>query len=174
VGAIDIGVTTRERVPAPLSSVQVPVLSAGFYVLLRTRHPFASRRELPMTILHSDRLVTLAGVPLPTPISTCATIDSAPPRGSFVIMPGVDSLKQAVANGLGIGIVPRAAISSLTAHAGLVAIPLSAARAASALTLVYCNNDGQPNAVEDFVEAVRTTGEDHASRNAPIAMSASR
>ena len=30
-------------------------------------------------------------------------------------MPGVDSLKQAVANGLGIGIVPRAAVSSLTA-----------------------------------------------------------
>ena len=31
-GTIDIGVTTRERVPAPLSSVQVPVLSAGFCV----------------------------------------------------------------------------------------------------------------------------------------------
>ena len=48
-------------------------------------------------------------------------------------MPGVDSLKHAVANGLGIGIVPRAAVSSLTAPAGLVVIPLPAARAASAL-----------------------------------------
>jgi DNA-binding transcriptional LysR family regulator len=47
-------------------------------------------------------------------------------------MPGVDSLKQAVANGLGIGIVPRAAVSSLTAP-GLVVIPLAAAPAASAL-----------------------------------------
>jgi DNA-binding transcriptional LysR family regulator len=169
-GAIDIGVTTRARVPAPLSSVPVPVAAAGFCVLLPTRHPFASRRELSMTMLHADRLVTLAGVPLPTPVSTCATTDSAPPTGRFVIMPGVDSLKQAVANGLGIGIVPRAAISSLTAHAGLVVIPLSAARAASALTLVYRDNDGQPNAVEDFVEAVRSTGEDRASRNAPIAM----
>ena len=101
-------------------------------------------------------------------------IESAPPTERFVIMPGVDSLKQAVANGLGIGIVPRAAVSSLTAHAGLVVIPLSAARAASALTLVYRDNDGQPNAVEDFVEAVRTTGEDRASRKAPIAMRASR
>jgi DNA-binding transcriptional LysR family regulator len=173
-GTIDIGVTTRERVPAPLSSVQVPVASAGFCVLLPTRHPFASRRELPMTMLHSDRLVTLAGVPLPTPVSMCASTDSAPPTGRFVIMPGVDSLKQAVANGLGIGIVPRAAVSSRTAHAGLVVIPLSAARAASALTLVYRNNDGQPNAVEDFVEAVRRTGDDRASRKAPIAMRASR
>jgi DNA-binding transcriptional LysR family regulator len=175
VGArtIDIGVTTRVRVPAPLSSVQVPVLSAGFYVLLPTRHPFASRHEVPMTILHSARLVTLAGVAPPTPISTGATTDSALP-GSFLIMPGVDSLKQAVANGLGIGIVPRAAVSSLTAHAGLVVIPLSAARAASALTLVYRDNDGQPNAVEDFVEAVRSTGEDRASRKAPLAMRASR
>ena len=173
-GTIDIGVTTRERVPAPLSSVQVPVLSAGFCVLLPKRHPFASWRELPMTILHSDRLVTLAGVPLPAPVSTCATDDSAPPTGLFVLMPGVDSLKQAVANGLGIGIVPRAVVSSLTASAELVVIPLSAARAASALTLVYRDNDGQPNAVEDFVEALRSTGEDRASRKAPIAMRASR
>ena len=77
-------------------------------------------------------------------------------------------------NGLGIGIVSRAALSRLTAHAGLVVIPLSAARAASALTLVYRDNDGQPNAVEDFVEAVRTTGEDRASRKAPFAMRASK
>ena len=89
-------------------------------------------------------------------------------------MPGVDSLKQAVANGLGIGIVPRAAVSSLTAAAGLLVIPLATARAASALTLVYRDNHGQPNAVEDFVEALRSTGEDRASRQAPIAMRASR
>ena len=133
-----------------------------------------SRRELPMTILLSDRLVTLAGVPLPMPVSTRAADDSAPPPGLFVIMPGVDSLKQAVANGFGIGIVPRAVVSSLTACAGLVVIPLSAARATSALTIVYRDNDGQLNAVEDFVEAVRSTGEDRASRNAPIAIRVSR
>jgi DNA-binding transcriptional LysR family regulator len=137
-------------------------------------HPFASWRELPMTILHSDRLVTLAGVPLPTPALTRAIDDAAPPTGLFVVMPGVDSLKQAVANGLGIGIVPRAVVSSLTASAGLVVIPLSAARAASALTLVYRGNEGEPKAVEDFVEALRSTGEDRASRTAPIAMRASR
>ena len=77
-------------------------------------------------------------------------------------------------NGLGIGIVSRAAISRLTAHAGLVVIPLSAARAASALTLVYRDNDRQPYAVEDFVEVLRSTGEDRASRTAPIAMRVSR
>jgi DNA-binding transcriptional LysR family regulator len=119
-GTIDLGVTTGGRVPAPLSSVRVPVASSGFCVLLPTRHPFVSRRELPMTMLYSDRLVTLAGVPLPTAVSTCATTDSAPPTERFVIMPGVDSLKQAVASGLGIGIVSRAAVSNLTAHAGLV------------------------------------------------------
>ena len=126
-----------------------------------------------MTILHSDRLVTLAGAPLPTAVS-CATDDSAFPTGLFVVMPGVDSLKQAVASGLGIGIVPRAVVSNLTAPAGLVVIPLSAARAASVFTLVYRDNDGQPNAVEDFVEAVRSTGEDRASRKVPIAVRASR
>jgi DNA-binding transcriptional LysR family regulator len=172
-GTIDIGVTTRERVPAPLSSVPVPVVSAGFCVLLPKTHPFASWRELPMTILHADRLVTLAGAPVPTPVSTRVTDDSAPPAGVFVVMPGIDSLKQAVANGLGIGIVPRAAVSSLTAAAGLVVIPLAAARAAGALTLVY-RNDGQSNAVEDFVEALRSTGEDRPSRKAPIAMRASK
>ena len=89
-------------------------------------------------------------------------------------MPGVDSLKQAVANGLGIGIVPCAVISSLTAPVGLIVIPLAAARAASALTLVYRDNDGQPNALEDFVDALRSTGDDRASRKAPVAMRAAR
>ena len=68
----------------------------------------------------------------------------------------------------------RAVVSSPTASAGLVVIPLSAARAASARTLVYRDNDGQPRAVEDFVEAVRSTGEDRASRKAPMAVRASR
>jgi DNA-binding transcriptional LysR family regulator len=162
-GTIDIGVTTRERVPAPLSSVRVPILAAGFCVLLPKTHSFASWRELPMTILHADRLVMLAGAPMP-----------GPPAGVFVVMPGIDSLKQAVATGLGIGIVPRAAVSSVTAAAGLVAIPLAAARAAGALTLVYRDNDGQPNAVEGFIEALRSTGDDRASRKALIPIRASR
>ena len=70
--------------------------------------------------------------------------------------------------------VPRATVSSLTAHAGVVAIPLLAARAARALTLLYRDNDGQPNAVEDFVEVPRGTAEDRVSRQAPIALRVSR
>ena len=175
VGAqtIDIGITTRERVPAPLCSLPVPVLSAGFCVLLPKSHPFASWPELPPTVLHSERLVTLAGLPLPESATMRATDGAAPPAGVFVAMPGVDSLKHAVANGLGIGVVPRAAVSSLT-PAGLVAIPLPAARAAGARTLVYRDTDGQRTAVEDFVEALRCMGEDRASRKAPIVMRAAR
>jgi len=175
VGArtIDIGITTRERVPAPLCSVSVPVVFTGFCVLLPKSHPFASWLELPVTVLHSERLVTLAGLPLPESVTMRATDGAAPLTGVFVAMPGLDSLKHAVANGLGIGIVPRAAVSSLTA-AGLVAIPLPAARAASARTLVYRDTNGQRTAVEDFVEALRCTTEDRASRKAPIAMRAAR
>jgi DNA-binding transcriptional LysR family regulator len=88
-------------------------------------------------------------------------------------MPGVDSLKHAVANGLGIGVVRRAAVSSLT-PAGLVAIPLPPARPASARTLVYRDSDGQRTAVEDFVEALRCAGEDRGSRKDPIVMRAAR
>ena len=102
-----------------------------------------------------------------------ATDDAAPLRGVFLVMPGLDSLKHAVANGLGIGIVPRAAVSSLTA-AGLVAIPLPPARAAIARSLVYRETDRQRTAVEDFVEALRCAGEGRASRKAPIAMRAAR
>jgi DNA-binding transcriptional LysR family regulator len=173
-GTIDIGMTSRERVPAPLSSVQVPLPSA-FSVLLPKRHPLASWRELPMTSLHSDRIVTLADVPLPTPLSPCATDDAASrPLGLFVVMPGVDSLKQAVANGLGIGIVPRAVVAGLPAPADLAVIPLSAARGASVLTIVYRDNAGRPNVVQDFVDALRSTIEDRASRKVPIAMGVSR
>ena len=99
--------------------------------------------------------------------------DAAPPAGVFVVMPGLDSLKHAVANGLGIGIVPRAAVSSLT-PAGLVAIPLSAARAARARTLVYRDTDRERTAVDDFVEVLRCAGEERGSRIAPIAMRAAR
>ena len=171
-GTIDIGITTRERVPSPLCSVPLPVRSTGFCVLLPKSHPFASWPELPVTVLHSERLVTLAGVPLPESVAMRAT-DAAPFRGLFLVMPGLDSLKHAVANGLGIGIVPRAAVSSLT-PAGLVAIPLPTGRAASARTLVYRETDRQRTAVEDFVEALRCPGESRASRKAPIAMRAAR
>jgi len=170
-GTIDIGITAKERVPAPLCSVPVPVLSTGFCVLLPKSHAFASWPELPVTVLHSERLVTLAGLPLAELVTMRAT--AAPPAGLFVVMPGLDSLKHAVANGLGIGIVPRAAISSLT-PAGLVAIPLPAARAPRARTLVYRDTHGQRTAVEDFVEALQCAGEDCASRKASIAMRAVR
>jgi len=170
---IDIGITTRERVPAPLRSLPVPVLSAGCCVLLPKGHPFASWAELPLTILRSERLVTLAGLPLPESATMSGTDDAAPPAGVFVAMPGLDSLKHAVANGLGIGVVPRAAVSSLT-PAGLVAIPLPAARADGARTFVYRDTDGQRTAVEDFVEALRCTPEDRASPKAPLTMRAAR
>ena len=88
-------------------------------------------------------------------------------------MPGLDSLKHAVANGLGVGIVPRAAVSSLTS-AGLVVIPLPEARAAGARTLVYRETDRQRTAIEDFVEALRCADEDRPSRHAPSAMRAVR
>ena len=172
-GTIDIGITTKERVPAPLCSVPVPVLSPGFCALLPKSHPFASWPELPVTVLQSERLVTLAGLPLPESITMRATADPAPPTGLFVVMPGLDSLKHAVANGLGIGIVPRAVVSSLT-PAGLVAIPLPAARAASARTLVYRDTHGQRTAVEDFVEALRCAREERGSRKAPVAIRAAR
>jgi DNA-binding transcriptional LysR family regulator len=171
-GTIDIGITTRERVPSPLCTVPVPVRFTGFCVLLPKNHPFASWPELPVTVLHSERLVTLAGLLLPELVAMRAT-DAAPPAGLFVVMPGLDSLKHAVVNGLGIGIVPRASVTSLTA-AGLVAIPLPAARAPRARTLVYRDSDGQRTAVEDFVAALRRAGEERGSRKAPIAMRAAR
>ena len=49
-----------------------------------------------------------------------------------------------------------------------------AAQAASALTLVYRDNNGRPNVVEDFVEVLRSTGEDGVSRKTPIALRMSR
>jgi DNA-binding transcriptional LysR family regulator len=172
-GTIDMGITTRERVPAPLCSVPVPVLSGGFFALLPKSHTCASWPELPVTALHSERLVTLAGLPLPESVTMRTPDDAALSTGVFVVMPGLDSLKQAVANGLGIGIVPRAAASILT-PAGLVAIPLLAAGAASARTLVYRDNDGARTAAGDFVEALRCAGDDRASRQAPIPMRAAR
>jgi DNA-binding transcriptional LysR family regulator len=99
--------------------------------------------------------------------------DAAPFKGLFLVMPGLDSLKHAVANGLGIGIVPRAAVSSLT-PAGLVAIPLPTGRAASARTLVYRATDRQRTAVDDFVEALRCGGKGRASGPAPIALRPAR
>ena len=170
---IDLGITTRERVPAPLRSVTAPVLSTGLCVLLPTSHPLASWPELPVTALHSERLVTLAGLPLPESATMRAIDGAAPPAGACVVMPGLDSLKHAVAHGLGIGIVPRAAVSSLT-PAGLVAIPLPEARAGRARTLVYRDTDGRRTAVEEFVEALQCKGDNHGSRKGPVAMRAAR
>jgi hypothetical protein len=53
-------------------------------------------------------------------------------------------------------------------------MPLPAARAARARTLVYRDTDGQRTAVGDFVEVLQCAGEDRASRKATIAMRAAR
>jgi DNA-binding transcriptional LysR family regulator len=172
-GTIDIGVTTRERVPAPLRSVPAPVVSTGFCVLLPKSHALASWPELPVTVLHSERLVMLAGLPLPDSVTMRSLDDAAPHTGVFVVMPGLDSLKHAVAHGLGIGIVPCGAVSSLT-PAGLVAIPLPAARAARARTLVYRDADGQRTAVEEFVDALGWATEECGSPQVPIAVRITR
>src|SRR4030095_428533 len=134
--------------------------------------PVVSCASLPLTALHSERLVTLAGLPLES-LTMRATDHAAAPAGMFVVMPGLDSLKHAVANGLGIGIVPRAVVSSLTA-AGLVAIPLPEARAGRARTLVYRDTDGRRTAGEALREAHQRKGENHVSRKASIAMRAAR
>ncbi len=56
-------------------------------------------------------------------------------------MPGTDSLKHAVAVGLGIGVLPRAMVSSGGAVTGLTAMPLSVERGTRALTVVYRENN---------------------------------
>jgi DNA-binding transcriptional LysR family regulator len=169
---IDIGITTSERVRAPLRSLPMPVPSTGFCVLLPKSHPFASWAELPLTVFRSERLVTLAGLPQPESATMRATDDAGLPSGVFLVMPGLDSLKHAVADGLGMGVVPCAAVSMLPA--GLVAIPLPAVRADGGRTLVYRDPGGQRTAVEDFVEALRCTPAGRGSRKAPIAVRVAR
>ena len=75
-------------------------------------------------------------------------------------MPGIDSLKHAVAEGLGIAIVPRAVVNG-RAGAGLVAVPLSATRGTRTLTVVYGKGEGRTAAADEFIEArisMRTSG----------------
>ena len=89
-------------------------------------------------------------------------------------MPGIDSLKHAVAKGLGVGIVPRVVVASGVTGAGLLAVPLAAARGTRALTLVYCGSEGPATAAGHFVEALRSMGDDTSARRTPACMRASR
>ena len=77
----------------------------------------------------------------------------------------VSGATYAVAVGLGIGVVPRAMVSSGGAGIGLTAVPLSAERGTRALTVVYRENDQTPTAANEFIEALRSAG---ASASTPV------
>ena len=92
--------------------------------------------------------------------------------GSFIVMPGIDSLKHAVAVGLGFGVVSRAMVSG-GAGTGLTAVPLSAERPTRTLTVVYRENDQPPTAADDFINALRGAGA-KASASTPVSIRTSR
>jgi len=157
-GSIDIGVTNSDRVASPLASLRVQLPSVGFCVLMPKTHHLAAWRELQPSVLHQERIITVCGMALPQARRSPHSGETAPPAGSFIVMPGIDSLKHAVAVGLGVGVVPRAMVSSGGAGTGLTAVPLSAERGTRALTVVYRDNDERPTAADEFIEALRSAG----------------
>jgi DNA-binding transcriptional LysR family regulator len=170
-GSIDIGVTNSERVASPLASLRVQLPSVGFCVLMPATHHLAAWRELRPSFLHEERIITVCGMALPQARRSPHSGDTAPPVGSFIVMPGIDSLKHAVAVGLGIGVVPRAMVSSGGAGTGLTAVPLSAERGTRTLTVVYRENDQRPTAADEFIDALRSAG---ASASTAVSIRTSR
>ncbi len=110
-GNVDIGVTTTHRVCSPVACMPVTWAGRWFLRLLPTAHHLATWRELPLSVMNEARIITLVGTTLPESIAATTTGDTAR-LGSFIVMPGIDSLKHAVAEGLGIAIVPRAVVNS--------------------------------------------------------------
>lgn len=171
-GSIDIGVTNSDRVPSPLASLHIQLPSVGFCVLMPEAHHLAAWRELPPSVLYEERIITVCGMALPQARRSPHSDETAPPVGSFIVMPGIDSLKHAVAVGLGFGVVPRAMVSG-GAGTGLTAVPLSAERATRTLTVVYRENDQPPTAADDFIDALRGAGA-NASASTPVSIRTSR
>ena len=63
-GTIDIGITTRNVCRRRCAPCRCPSCLPALRPAAE-EPPFASWPELPVTVLHSERLVTLAGLPLP-------------------------------------------------------------------------------------------------------------
>jgi len=72
-------------------------------------------------------------------------------------MPGIDSLKRAVAMGLGIGVVPGGAASTPGPQGDLVAVPLAFTPSAASLTLIYGRHDSLCKVIARFIDVVRTS-----------------
>jgi DNA-binding transcriptional LysR family regulator len=169
-GNVDIGVTTATRLSGPIARLPVPAPVDGFCLLLPKSHHLAAWRELPLSAVHEGRIIMLAGTTT-LPGSISGDGGGATPVGSFIVMPGLDSLKHAVAEGLGIAIVPCAVVNGRPG-AGLVAVPLSATRGARRLTVVYREGHGRTPVADDFIEALRSAVERAGPRRASGSMRA--
>lgn len=95
----------------------------------------------------------LAGASTPSGSVAPGDGGGAAPLGSFIVMPGIDSLKHAVEEGLGIAIVHGAVVNGRTG-AGLVAVPLSTTGGARTLTVVYRKGEGRTAVAGEFIEAL--------------------
>lgn len=91
-----------------------------------------------------------------------------------MFMPGLHSQKHAVAEGLGIGIVPRAVVASRGTGGSLLAVPSSAARGTRALTLIYRDRERTDDGCRPFHRGITHVDDDTSARKTPASMRASR
>jgi DNA-binding transcriptional LysR family regulator len=155
-GTLDIGAVALERVPAQLQQLPLSTPQTGFTVIAPRVHPLAARRSVPIGALKDERVILLTDPNLSERLTTALAESDTVPAG-VMRMPGIDSLKRAVAMGLGIGVVPGGALSTPGPQGDLVAVPLAFTPSAASLTLIYGRHDSLCKVIAEFIDVVRTS-----------------
>jgi DNA-binding transcriptional LysR family regulator len=172
-GRLDIGIVTTHPIPQEFQQIRIATSDEGFAALLPRGHVLAGRREISPHVLHDERMIVLSDVQLPKRALPASENSSVPTGSFFVSMPGLDSLRQAVATGIGIGIVPRAVVSSVSCDPRLVAIPLVGVLSSSTLTLLYRESAARAKGTAGFISTIRNMRHAAASTK-PVAVKVSR
>src|ERR1051326_6908201 len=118
VGAFDIGNVVNERIPTQFQQLRVPIPAAGFNLIIPRTHRLAALRDIPLPKIQGERVILLTDPDLGDGLTT-AFADSNVAPALVIGMPGVDSLRRAVAMGLGIGVVPGSVAPTCGAQRGL-------------------------------------------------------
>jgi DNA-binding transcriptional LysR family regulator len=156
-GTLDIGAVALERVPAQLQQLPLSTPPTGFTVITPRTHRLAARRGVPISALKDERVILLMDPALSERLTTAFAESAAVPAG-VMRMPGIDSLKRAVAMGLGIGVVPGGVASTLGPQGDIAAVPLAFTPFTSSLTLIYGRHDSPSKVIAGFIDIVRTPG----------------
>ncbi len=157
-GELDAALVTLPFASSP-ELVTCALFDEPLMVLMPHQHPLSTRTALEPHELLTAPLLLTDGAVRKTLLASCPALAEAPNTAPH--QASADTLRQMVAQGLGITVLPRSAVGPQQLPGALTARPFFAPAPGYRLALAWRKNFARPRAIDYLIEALRTCHRAH-------------